>query len=85
MANSDMMLARDPCDDRGLSAAARLIGGLNQFQHDDGVGRPGLARIGDEQTMRLGDGVHVGARSKVIWVLLAAMQHDDQAARIVAA
>ena len=29
--------------------------------------------------MRLGDGVHGGAGSKIVRVLLAAMQHDDEA------
>ena len=31
--------------------------------------------------MRLGDGVHGGAGSKIVRVLLAAMQHDDEATR----
>ena len=75
-----MMLAGDPRDDRGFAGVARLVGGIEPVPARRGVGGRGLSRIGDQQTIRFGDGVHVCPGREVVGVLLAAMQHDDEAA-----
>ena len=46
---------------------------------------PGLAGIGDAEPVRFGDRVHIRAGGKIVRVLLAAMQHDDEAARLARA
>ena len=79
--NSDMISCVIPAMIEGSPELAHLIGGIEPVPAGRGVGGAGLSGISDQQAVSLGDGVHVRAGREVVRVLLAAMQHDDEAAR----
>ena len=64
----------------GSPASALLVLGHEPVPAQRGVGRLGLARIGDDEAMRLGALVHARPHREVVSILRAAMQHHQQRA-----
>ena len=73
-------LARQSRDDCRLAAVAPLMGGRKPVPARRGIVGGALLGIGYQQAVRFGKRVHVGADGEIIGILLAAMQHDDEAA-----
>jgi hypothetical protein len=74
-------LPRDAGDQRGLAAAAPLIGGVEPVPAALRIRRRRLPGIGDEQPVLLGQRVHPRASGEILRRLGAAMQHDQQRPR----
>ena len=81
----DLVVGHNPAGDSGddgrLPRACLLVGAGEPVPIAAPVGRGRLLRVGNEEGVLLGEGVHPGASGEVGGILLAAVQHDEQGYR----
>ena len=70
----------NPGDDARLPRVTQLIRALKPVPAGGLIGAHFLPRIGDDEAMLFRKPIHAGSERKIIGVLRAAVEHDDQRA-----
>ena len=78
--NSAATALRDAGEDRRFPGTAPLVAGPEPVPAGGRVVERRLTGIDHQQAMALGERIHVRAHCKIVGVLLAAVQHDHEAA-----